>query len=471
MHPFHTLVFFLLGVVLGCNPLPGKGLSRNSLRVLPDQSKELACVQSDVSRAYARAADEPIREMSGPALKSEAVQVVGYSWFERRKLRLARDLFLEVLRLNEAAELGELSKKNDPALRQPASFYDQTALDLVRKQNRKPEPAIVPTNRAILAFEQGKPALADTLFRRSLALREEIGKLPGLEYTHCPDGKLAQSSNRSEEASQRYQKAISYTKQGWDLPGRFNPVNDYSEQYFRTDNPTSYRNRLQPDEKLIDRPMIPNQAKNITRSGIIPAQDADFIPPQTGTSSPAWVQRLLAGLALVSLLLLGYLYYRLRIKENVIRAVGFQLMESRKRQERLNQQLLAYSDRLASSVSKNKQLLQQLNQSSATSARQEALEALSRFRISKTEDLRTFRLLFEKAFPGYWDGLPGEIPDLTENERMVAALFKLGYTTQEMATVLGISYESTKKARYRLKKKVAARAGQPVLTQLSGMVK
>jgi tetratricopeptide (TPR) repeat protein len=598
------------------NPLLGATISKDSVRVLLDQSNELAYVQPGLSQAYAIAAYELTREMPDPSLKSEAAQVLGYSYYDQRKLLLARDYFLEALRWSEAAELGELNEKNHHALyqlyrrmedfenarihiekalahakslgiprrlavnhrglgelyrelgiadkgiaslhramkvlnqsgqvldyplyidcetslgliykdledfdrarehlqsalllaeqqelaiqslyahlnlglvvkkladRHPspdslyqlASFHNKTALDLAQKQNRKPETAIVLTNMAFLAFERGKLDLADTLLQRSLSLKEEIGNLRSLGYAYWLKGKLAAANHRSQEAIQCYLQAISFAQQGKDLPLHRNLVDDLSEEYFRTNDLVSYRKSLELKEKLSDSLINLNKAKNIARSEIFFEQDSDFTPlqaqPHGGTaSSPGWAQWLLSGLALVCLLLLVYSYYRLRIKEKLIRVVDSQLKESRKRQERLNRQLLAYSERLANTVTKNKELLHQLNQSSAASARQEALEALSRFRISKTEDLRTFRLLFERAFPGYWEGLLKEVPDLTENERMIAALFKLGYTTQEMADVLGISYEGTKKARYRLKKKVATRAGHPELVQLAGMWK
>ncbi len=614
-HLSYTLVFLLAGVILVGNPLLGKTISRDSVRVLLDQSNELAYIQPGLSQAYAKAAYELTRGMPDPALKSEAAQVVGYSYYDQRKLSLARHYFLEALRLSEAAELGELNEKNHHALyqlyrrmedfenarkhiekalahakslgiprrlavnhrglgelyrelgvadeaisslhramkvlnqsgnvldyplyidcetslgliykdledfdrarehlqaalllaeqqalpvqslyahlnlglvvkkladRHPspdslyqlASFHNKTALDLAQKQNRKPETAIVLTNMAFLAFERGKLDLADTLLQRSLSLKEEIGNLRSLGYAYWLKGKLAAATQRSPEAIQHYLQAISYAQQGKDLPLHRDLVDDLSEEYFRTNDLVSYRKNLELKEMLSDSLINLNKAKNIARSEIFFEQDPDFTPlqaqPQGGAAFLGWAQWLLSGLALVCLLLLVYLYYRLRIKEKLIRVVDSQLKESRKRQERLNRQLLAYSQRLANSVTKNKELLHQLNQSSAASARQEALEALSRFRISKTEDLRTFRLLFEKAFPGYWEGLLEEVPDLTENERMIAALFKLGYTTQEMADVLGISYDGTKKARYRLKKKVAARAGQPELAPLSGMWK
>ncbi|MDN3686601.1 hypothetical protein [Cyclobacterium jeungdonense] len=52
-----------------------------------------------------------------------------------------------------------------------------------------------------------------------------------------------------------------------------------------------------------------------------------------------------------------------------------------------------------------------------------------------------------------------ELSDLTENEQMIASLFKLGYTSRIMATIMGIFYDGTKKARYRLNKKSLQNGG------------
>lgn len=180
---------------------------------------------------------------------------------------------------------------------------------------------------------------------------------------------------------------------------------------------------------------------------------------QAAPASPTWktntfliVHWWLAGLALVSTILLIYFYHRLSIKEKLLASIDNKLAESQQTQENLRQRLFVYAQNLADSNYEKKELLAKLERTSLARTRQEALESLSQFRISKTEDIRTFRLLFEKVFPGYWDRLKKELPDLTENEQMIASLFKLGYTTREMATVMGISYDGTKKARYRLKR-------------------
>ncbi|MDN3686600.1 hypothetical protein [Cyclobacterium jeungdonense] len=79
------------------------------------------------------------------------------------------------------------------------------------------------------------------------------------------------------------------------------------------------------------------------------------------------------------------------------------MRKSHKKQEKLKQKLPVYAENLANSDYKNKEIMAQLERSSLARARQEALEALSRFRISIKEDLRTFRMLIETVFPGYWE--------------------------------------------------------------------
>ncbi len=50
--------------------------------------------------------------------------------------------------------------------------------------------------------------------------------------------------------------------------------------------------------------------------------------------------------------------------------------------------------------------------------------------------------------------LKDRYPDLTPNEMRLSALVKLNLTIKEMAAILGISPDSVKTARYRLRKKL-----------------
>lgn len=74
--------------------------------------------------------------------------------------------------------------------------------------------------------------------------------------------------------------------------------------------------------------------------------------------------------------------------------------------------------------------------------------------ILTEDDWESFKLAFEGVHPGFFGKLRYHYPDITVSELRLAALIKLKLTLKESAAMLGISPESVKKSRYRLKKKL-----------------
>jgi DNA-binding CsgD family transcriptional regulator len=73
--------------------------------------------------------------------------------------------------------------------------------------------------------------------------------------------------------------------------------------------------------------------------------------------------------------------------------------------------------------------------------------------ILTDNDWQEFKKLFEKAFPDFFHHLTAQYPGLTPAEVRLLALEKLQLPTKDMANMLGISADSIKKSRYRLRKK------------------
>ena len=70
------------------------------------------------------------------------------------------------------------------------------------------------------------------------------------------------------------------------------------------------------------------------------------------------------------------------------------------------------------------------------------------------EDWADFRKHFEAVHPQLMQRLNQDFPSLTKNEFRLIALLRLNLNSKEMSAVLGISPDSVKTARYRLRKKL-----------------
>lgn len=75
--------------------------------------------------------------------------------------------------------------------------------------------------------------------------------------------------------------------------------------------------------------------------------------------------------------------------------------------------------------------------------------------ILTDEDWEKFKKTFEEVYPNFFASLRYRFPDITASELRLAGLIKLNLSLKEAANTLGISSESVKKSRYRLKKKIA----------------
>jgi hypothetical protein len=75
--------------------------------------------------------------------------------------------------------------------------------------------------------------------------------------------------------------------------------------------------------------------------------------------------------------------------------------------------------------------------------------------ILTEEDWEKFKKTFEEVYPNFFGSLRYKFPDVTASELRLSALIKLNLSLKEASNTLGISSESVKKSRYRLKKKIA----------------
>ncbi len=83
-----------------------------------------------------------------------------------------------------------------------------------------------------------------------------------------------------------------------------------------------------------------------------------------------------------------------------------------------------------------------------------SISSLMHTPILTEEHWRHFRQLFDTVYPGFLVRLREKFGDLTPAEMRLLALTKLQLPVNDMAQVLGISPDSIRKSRYRLRKKI-----------------
>lgn len=74
--------------------------------------------------------------------------------------------------------------------------------------------------------------------------------------------------------------------------------------------------------------------------------------------------------------------------------------------------------------------------------------------LESEKDWDEFRMYFEKVHSSFFQKLKDQFPDLSQSDLKLCALLSLNLSMKEMAELMGISPESVKMARHRLRKKL-----------------
>jgi tetratricopeptide (TPR) repeat protein/DNA-binding CsgD family transcriptional regulator len=164
------------------------------------------------------------------------------------------------------------------------------------------------------------------------------------------------------------------------------------------------------------------------------------------------------------LLLLGVSAYSLiGKKNNRIKAQAIRAQLSKLENETLNKELEHKNRELTSKalvIAQNNRLLEELGEnikSMESSDNEDDLNRLlAKLKISKVQETnwRSFTDQFKELNPSFHKNLAVKVENLTSGELRLAALLRMGLSSKEIASMLGIGEEGMKKARYRLRKKM-----------------
>lgn len=169
----------------------------------------------------------------------------------------------------------------------------------------------------------------------------------------------------------------------------------------------------------------------------------------------------LAGLILVGII--GVLIYnrqKLKIRKKQTELENRRLKEDQltKDLEFKNRELTNHSLHLVQKNETMKKLKESIGQikgnENGIAKDLQKLENMVDYSFNLDEDWEQFQHYFQEVHSGFFQALKNEFPDLTSNELRLAALAKLNLSIKETATILGITPDSVKTARYRLRKKL-----------------
>jgi len=156
--------------------------------------------------------------------------------------------------------------------------------------------------------------------------------------------------------------------------------------------------------------------------------------------------------AMVLVLLTGWMFYKRKQQQQI--AAG-KLLEQEKKfamaeANAAREQLGLFTSHL---VEKNEmiELLQKQMESAQAPFQPEELISQT---ILTEEDWLRFRTMFEKVYPQFFNRLQNTAPDATPAELRMAALIRLGVGNKHISSMLGVSADSVRKSKSRLRQRL-----------------
>jgi DNA-binding CsgD family transcriptional regulator len=95
------------------------------------------------------------------------------------------------------------------------------------------------------------------------------------------------------------------------------------------------------------------------------------------------------------------------------------------------------------------------------------IQELINSRILTDEDWHNYKQTFHQVYPTFFETIQQNYTSISKAEIRIATLLKLGLSNYEMATILGISEESARKGKYRLRQRMEVDSEEKVIEVLS----
>ncbi|WP_298533096.1 hypothetical protein [uncultured Algibacter sp.] len=166
-----------------------------------------------------------------------------------------------------------------------------------------------------------------------------------------------------------------------------------------------------------------------------------------------FLQNILMAVVLVFLLMYGILFFRnLRRKHRLEKEKTNEVMKLK------NRELTASALQLIEKEEFIVKLKESISKSDGVDER--AIHSMiSGFQNSPGGNWEEFEARFTSVNQNFYNKIRKKYPDLGQTDLKLCALVKLGFSSKEMASLLGITIESTHTSRYRLRKKLKLQKG------------
>ncbi|MBC8111318.1 MAG: tetratricopeptide repeat protein [Verrucomicrobia bacterium] len=437
---------------------------------------------------------------------AETYNHLGIAYYYGLEIEISMKSHLEALKMYETypdergkAEtfgyLGTLHEKKFDYKK--ALFYQENALKIYEKLNDQAGTAKILENLGSIYEDFEDYPKAYEYFSKALLLNRKannqitvINNLNNLGDTYRKQGRYAEALQYTSEAcqlSKKLHQTYMLRSALKDLAKTYIFLGDFKKAHAYLDSSYTLYEEIYDDEsaKQIARMQTVYETEKNAKELAIKNAEIELLERETSISR-LWITLLVGGTIL--LLALGMIFFRLQKlkaqKETEIAEKNRKLMitelenaqlneqklktelENRElREQQMQQELEIRSKELTSHtlqiVQKNKFLeelkvkLNDIRKSEKDKGKQlkELIQSID-YSFKSDRDWDDFKRVFEQVHQDFFQKLQTTYTDLSANDLRLCALLKLNLNSNDMATLLSISQDSLRIARYRLRKKL-----------------
>lgn len=384
--------------------------------------------------------------------------------FMRQALDASKHLPGEHATASILLEMSELYKHDQSY--QHALTANQEALDLAKAMRDASLQALALKNIAAVYAEQGNLRAANDHFLQAIPLFERSGRQEDMISARIQIARNYLDLGLPDKSVESASQALTVAEKTKSFVLIRNALGILINAYRQTG---AFKEALSAQEKLI---VVNDSIFNRTKSRQIAEmqtrydtkkKEQDIALLQKEKERQAFLRNtFLAGLILIGIIgVLVYNRQRLKIKKNRAELENKRLKEQQLEQdlEFRNKKLTTHSLHMVQKNETMKELKENIGEilkkeNGDINRDLQKLKNMVDYSFSLDKDWEEFRLYFEEVHTGFFDTLKKRYPDLTPNELRLAALAKLNLSIKETATIMGITPDSVKTARYRLRKKL-----------------
>lgn len=444
-------------------------------------------------------ADKIFREENSPVNTAANLNDMGILYYYNKQLSLARRQYEEALQMYSKARNGEgiadtygrighLYEKRQQY--DSAFYYQRMALGQYNSISQKQGMAKIYENIGSIYEDLEHYDSAQYYFTRSLALYNEahegvasIEVLNNLGDIYRKTGKYADALAQTNQALQMsikvndlYQIGAAYR----DLGKTYHLLKQYDSAYYYLE--LSRRNTIDIYSKENNR-----QTAFLSVLYDISKKNAEIVSlgNQQKITRIVTVATIVVIVLLIILGVVTFSRQKLKIKNEQIQAAQTRhLYETQKelmqleiknkviQETKLIEELDAKSKELSKhtlhAIQKNKLVedlrdrLEIMVKDDKRDQKRQLQQLIHQINVNANQEQhwKEFREIFEQVHQQFFDKLKETCNDLTGNDLRLVALIKLNMASKDMATLLGISMDSLRVARYRLRKKINLTEGE-----------